>query len=91
MSDLASLAGEVLWTPGEDEWRNSNLADYMRWLPKNGRPAFTAYQDLWRALHEMPENRELADCFFIVMQRLGTQLAVPTTSTPRTKGRATHA
>ncbi|GHO61323.1 hypothetical protein KSC_002150 [Ktedonobacter sp. SOSP1-52] len=50
-----------------------------------------AYQDLWRALHEMPEDQALADCFFVVMQRLGTQLAVPTTSTPRAKGRATHA
>src|SRR5206468_12149559 len=48
MSELASLAGEVLWSPGEDEWRNSNLANYMRWLPETGRPEFTVYQDLWR-------------------------------------------
>ncbi|GHO76478.1 hypothetical protein KSD_42490 [Ktedonobacter sp. SOSP1-85] len=50
-----------------------------------------AYNDLWRALHEMPEDPELADCFFVVMQHLGTELAVPTTSAPRTRGRATHA
>ncbi|GHO55956.1 tetratricopeptide repeat protein [Ktedonobacter robiniae] len=47
----------------------------------------TAYHDLWRALHEMPEDQALADCLFVVMQRLGTQLAVSTTTpTMRTKG-----
>ncbi|GHO72118.1 hypothetical protein KSC_110100 [Ktedonobacter sp. SOSP1-52] len=50
-----------------------------------------AYQDLWHALHEMPEDPALADCFFVVMQRLGTQLTVPTPPTMRTKGRTTHA
>ncbi|EFH84881.1 hypothetical protein [Ktedonobacter racemifer] len=39
-----------------------------------------AYNDLWRALHAMPEDQALADCLFVVMQRLGTQLAVPTTT-----------
>ncbi|GHO61259.1 hypothetical protein KSC_001510 [Ktedonobacter sp. SOSP1-52] len=46
-----------------------------------------AYHDLWRALHEMPEDQALADCLFVVLQRLGTQLAVSTTTpTMRTKG-----
>ncbi|GHO77224.1 hypothetical protein KSD_49950 [Ktedonobacter sp. SOSP1-85] len=49
-----------------------------------------AYQDLWRALHEMPEDQELADCLFVVMQRLGTQLVVPTSPAIKTKGRAAH-
>ncbi|GHO65539.1 hypothetical protein KSC_044310 [Ktedonobacter sp. SOSP1-52] len=45
-----------------------------------------AYHDLWRALHEMPEDPELADCFFVVMQHLGTELAVPATSARAREG-----
>ncbi|EFH84958.1 tetratricopeptide repeat protein [Ktedonobacter racemifer] len=47
-----------------------------------------AYQDLWHALHDMPDDQELAACFFLVLQRLGAQLATPAT---HTKGNVTHA
>jgi tetratricopeptide (TPR) repeat protein len=50
-----------------------------------------AYQDLWRALHEMPEDQALADCFFVVMQRLGTQLTIRTPPALHARGGATHA
>ncbi|GHO55943.1 tetratricopeptide repeat protein [Ktedonobacter robiniae] len=48
-----------------------------------------AYQDLWHSLHDMPEDQELVACFFVVLQRLGAQLATP--ATPQTKESVTHA
>ncbi|EFH84993.1 tetratricopeptide repeat protein [Ktedonobacter racemifer] len=45
-----------------------------------------AYQDLWRALHDMPGDQELAACFLVVLQCLGAQLVTPAT---HTKGNVT--
>src|SRR3954468_7018688 len=50
MNEARALAGEgeLLWEPSVERRQASRLADFMRWLEREGGPHYQSYPELWR-------------------------------------------
>ncbi len=40
--------GDLLWQPGQDECRQTNIARYMHWLDSQGYGKYGTYDELWK-------------------------------------------
>lgn len=46
--DQSVKEGELLWKPSDDLQKQSNMADYMKWLQTNKNLHFKNYEDMWK-------------------------------------------